>query len=166
MAFTKIAAAGIGSTGTVTLQNVVVTGTLNVPIITGAASTANVRTNSLVVSGVSTVGVLTVTGNAGFTTTSHLTVPKGTSSQRPGTPVSGMIRYNTENQQFEGYAAAWGGFGGAAGASGNAVFYENDTSVTASYQITSGKNAMSAGPITLNAGVVVTIPSGSVWTVV
>jgi hypothetical protein len=166
MAFTKIAAAGIGSTGTVTLDNLNITGVLNVPIITGAASTANVRTNSLVVSGVSTVGVLTVTGNAGFTTTSHLTVPKGTSSQRPGTPVSGMIRYNTENQQFEGYAAAWGGFGGAAGASGNAVFYENDTSVTASYQITNGKNAMSAGPITLNAGVVVTIPSGSVWTVV
>jgi hypothetical protein len=171
MAFTKIAAAGIGSTGTVTLQNVVVTGTLNVPSITGAASTANVRSDSLVVSGVSTLGVttlttLTVTGNAGFTTTSHLTVPKGTSAQRPGTPVSGMIRYNTENQQFEGYAAAWGGFGGASGASGNAVFYENDTSVTASYQITSGKNAMSAGPITLNAGVVVTIPSGSVWTVV
>lgn len=166
MAFTKIAAAGIGSTGTVTLENLNITGVLNVPIITGAASTANVRTNSLVVSGVSTVGVLTVTGNAGFTTTSHLTVPKGTSSQRPGTPVSGMIRYNTENQQFEGYAAAWGGFGGAAGASGNAVFYENDTSVTASYQITSGKNAMSAGPITFDAGVVVTIPSGSVWTVV
>ena len=40
MAFTKIAAAGIGSTGTVTLQNVVVTSTLNVPLITGAASTA------------------------------------------------------------------------------------------------------------------------------
>ena len=166
MAFTKIAAAGIGSTGTVTLENLTITGVLNVPIITGAASTANILADSLVVSGVSTVGVLTVTGNAGFTTTSHVLIAKGTSAERPGTPVPGMIRYNTENQQFEGYAAAWGGFGGAAGASGNAVFYENDTSVTASYQITSGKNAMSAGPITLDAGVVVTIPSGSVWTVV
>lgn len=171
MAFTKIAAAGIGSTGTVTLENLTITGVLNVPTITGAASTANVRTNSLVVSGVSTLGVttvttLTVTGNAGFTTTSHIQIPSGTSAERPGTPTAGMIRYNSENQQFEGYAAAWGGFGGASGASGNAVFYENDTNVTASYQITSGKNAMSAGPITLNAGVVVTIPSGSVWTVV
>ena len=45
-------------------------------------------------------------------------------------------------------------------------FYENDTNVTASYSITSGKNAMSAGPITLNANIIVTIPSGSVWTVV
>ena len=125
----------------------------------------------IVTSGVSTLGVttlttLTVTGNAGFTTTSHIQIPSGTSAERPGTPTAGMIRYNSENQQFEGYAAAWGGFGGAAGASGNAVFYENDTNVTASYQITSGKNAMSAGPITLDAGVIVTIPSGSVWTVV
>ena len=61
MAFTKIAAAGIGSTGTVTLENLIITGELNVPIITGAASTANVRTNSLVVSGVSTLGNLVAT---------------------------------------------------------------------------------------------------------
>jgi hypothetical protein len=32
--------------------------------------------------------------------------------------------------------------------------------------ISSGKNAMSAGPITLAGSVVVTIPSGSTWTVV
>ena len=136
MAFTKVTSAGIG---TVT---------------------------SISVSSQADISTLNVTGNAGFTTTSHIQIPSGTSAQRPGTPTAGMIRYNSENQQFEGYAAAWGGFGGAAGASGNAVFYENDTNVSASYQITSGKNAMSAGPITLNAGVVVTIPSGSVWTVV
>ena len=55
MAFTKIAAAGIGSTGTVTFENLTITGVLNVSTITGAASTANVKTNSLVVSGVSTL---------------------------------------------------------------------------------------------------------------
>ena len=77
-----------------------------------------------------------------------------------------MIRYNTQNQQFEGYATAWGGFGGASGNSGNAVFYENDTNVSSSYTITTGKNAMSAGPITLDASVIVTIPAGSTWTVV
>ena len=61
MAFTKIAAAGIGSTGTVTLENLTITGVLNVPTITGAASTANVRTNSLVVSGVTTTGSIVAT---------------------------------------------------------------------------------------------------------
>ena len=46
------------------------------------------------------------------------------------------------------------------------VFYENDIGVSQSYTITTGKNAMSAGPITLAANVVVTIPNGSVWSVV
>jgi len=56
---------------------------------------------------------------------------------------------------------------GAIGGSGtNEVFFLNDQAVTASYSIPSTKNAMTAGPITVNAGVVVTIPSGSVWTVV
>jgi hypothetical protein len=38
--------------------------------------------------------------------------------------------------------------------------------MTANYTITSGKNAMSAGPITVNPGVVLTIPSGSTYTIV
>ena len=46
------------------------------------------------------------------------------------------------------------------------VFYENSTTVTLDYTITSGKNAMSAGPITIGSGVTVTVPSGSTWTVV
>jgi hypothetical protein len=45
------------------------------------------------------------------------------------------------------------------------VFYENDQNVTANYTITSGKNAMSTGPITIDSGVSVTVPSGSVWVV-
>lgn len=111
-------------------------------------------------------GDLYVTADSTFASTGYLLVPTGTSAQRPGTPSGGMIRYNSENNQFEGYTSAWGGFGGASGASGNAVFYENDTTVTASYTITSNKNAMSAGPITINNGITVTVPNGSVWTVV
>ena len=52
------------------------------------------------------------------------------------------------------------------GASTNTVFFENDTAVAVNYQITSGKNAMSAGPIAINAGIEVTVPSGSSWTIV
>ena len=59
-----------------------------------------------------------------------------------------------------------GGAGGADGAGTDKVFYENDITVAASYSISNGKNAMSAGPITLGSNVVVTIPNGSVWTVV
>jgi len=52
------------------------------------------------------------------------------------------------------------------GGGSDLVFFENDQTVTANYTIPSGRNAMSAGPITVNAGVTVTIPSGSAWTVV
>ena len=56
--------------------------------------------------------------------------------------------------------------GGARGNGGNNVFFENDITVTSDYEITTGKNAMSGGPITINSGVTVTIPSGSTWTIV
>lgn len=105
--------------------------------------------------------------NTGIGTLTELYLPTGTTAERPVGVSSGNIRYNTITNKFEGYSTDWGSLGGGALGDGqNAVFYENDTNVTGNYQITNGKNAMSAGPITLNAGVVVTIPAGSVWTVV
>jgi len=55
---------------------------------------------------------------------------------------------------------------GATGGGSDEIFYENDKTVTADYSITSGKNAMSAGPITIDDGVTVTVPSGSTYTIV
>ena len=52
------------------------------------------------------------------------------------------------------------------GASTNTVFFENDKAVAVNYQVTSTKNAMSAGPLTINAGIAVTVPSGCSWTIV
>jgi hypothetical protein len=46
------------------------------------------------------------------------------------------------------------------------VFYENDANITSNISITAGRNAMTAGPVTLNNGVVVEVPAGSVWTIV
>ena len=55
---------------------------------------------------------------------------------------------------------------GAAGGGTDAVFYENDSIITADYTITSGDNAMTAGPITINTGISVTVPTGSTWVIV
>jgi hypothetical protein len=55
---------------------------------------------------------------------------------------------------------------GPTGAGGDTIFFENGQTVTTSYTITTSKNAMTAGPVTINSGITVTIPSGSVWTVV
>ena len=99
--------------------------------------------------------------------TDSVTVPKGTTAQR-GTGVAGKFRYNTDDNKFEGYDGSnWADVGGGAtGASGNPVFFENDQNVTGDYTITTNRNAMSAGPVTIDAGVTVTIPAGSVWTIV
>lgn len=58
------------------------------------------------------------------------------------------------------------GGGGATGGGTDEVFYENDATVNVDYTISSGKNAMSAGPITIADDITVTIPDGSTWTVV
>ena len=52
------------------------------------------------------------------------------------------------------------------GSSSNKVFFENDKVISVNYQITSTKNAMTAGPVSVNAGIAVTVPSGCSWTIV
>jgi len=55
--------------------------------------------------------------------------------------------------------------GGATGAGGDAVFVENELIVTTDYTLSTNKSAMSVGPVTVNSGVSVTIPSGHTWVV-
>lgn len=100
-------------------------------------------------------------------TTGAAVIPTGTTVQRPGSPVEGHFRRNSELGQWEGYdGSQWSGIGGASSGGGNPFCYENSINVTTSYTITSGKNAMSAGPITINDGVTVTIPDGSTWSII
>ena len=65
---------------------------------------------------------------------------------------------------FEGYnGSEWGSIGGGAGATGSGgdeVFVENERVVTTSYTLSTNKSAMCVGPLTINTGVTVTIPSG------
>ena len=98
---------------------------------------------------------LSATLDVTFSGTGYVQMPSGATTDRPGTPTDGMLRYNTTLDIFEGYInGIWGQVGGT-GATGNGsdeVFYENDQTVTLSYTIPATKNAMSTGPITLNAG--------------
>ena len=110
----------------------------------------------------------TITGNVDNTATGYFDLPSGTTAQRPGSPNAGWARFNTDTVQFEGYTGAlWSSIGGGArGGGSDAVFFENDQTVTTNYTLTTNKNAVTAGPITVNSGVTVTIPSGSSWVVV
>ena len=197
-----------------------------------------------------TFATLTVTGlstfnsQAKFLSTDDIKIPVGSTAQRPASPVVGMIRFNSDTNQYEGnkivigqnitsitfvtttatlttnsphglstndyvtiagaspaqyngtysitvtgastftyvmastpatnatsvgtyYANLWLPIGGGAtGSGGNQIFVENGQTVTISYTITTGKNASSAGPITINTGVTVTVPTGSRWVIV
>jgi hypothetical protein len=55
---------------------------------------------------------------------------------------------------------------GAVGGGNDQIFFQNDLAVTADYTITTNNNAMTAGPISVNNGVTVTVPDGSTWTIV
>jgi hypothetical protein len=73
------------------------------------------------------------------------------------------LRFNSTDTSFEGYnGSQWGSIGGGAA---DGIFYENDQAVTANYTIVAAKNAMTAGPITINSGVSVTIETGARWVV-
>lgn len=144
-------------------------------------TTANLTsTNTVTANTVNIALGLNLTGNAnivlgansfiGTASTGALKLPSGTGAQRPAANSSnvGMIRLNTETFNFEGYnGVEWRavGAGGATGASGDTVFQENSTLVTASYTLSSGKSAMSVGPITFAAGVLITIPAGKKWVI-
>jgi hypothetical protein len=92
-------------------------------------------------------------------------MPAGTTAQRTGSPVAGALRFNSTDVSFEGYdGTEWGAIGGGGGAS-EGIFYENDQSLSTNYTIVSTKNAMTAGPITINDGVTVTIETGGRWVV-
>jgi hypothetical protein len=91
-------------------------------------------------------------------------IPAGTTAQRDAAPINGYLRLNTDTNTWEGYSDGdWVGFVDPAN---RQLFFENDIIADRDYTVTVGQNAMSAGPITLDAGVTITVPAGSTYTVV
>ena len=81
------------------------------------------------------------------------------------TPTNGYV-LTAQSGNTGGLTWAESAGAGAVGGGSDEVFFENGQNVTSNYTITNGKNAMSAGPITINTGVTVTVGSGEIWTVV
>ena len=76
---------------------------------------------------------------------------------------SALVAWDSSANDFIKVA---GGGGGAAGGGSDQIFFENDQTVTTSYSIPAGKNAGTFGPVSIDSGVTVTIPTGSVWYVI
>lgn len=137
---------------------------------TGITKTVNIGTGGLAgstttinIGALASASTINLYSDMVAQTTTSWKLPVGTTAQRDASPTNGRMRYNTELNSFEGYVNnQWGGVGGAQ--AGGAI-YENSQSINSTYTITTGKNGMSAGPITIADGVTVTIPDSSVWVI-
>ena len=88
----------------------------------------------------------------------------GDASGDPAALAVGTANYVLKS---DGTDIAWGEVAaGAQGTGSDKVFWENGETVTGNYTITNNQNAMSAGPITINNSVTVTIGDGETWTIV
>jgi hypothetical protein len=152
-------ASNITATGNVSALNI---STANVTATGAGAFTGNVSAANFSTAGFANAANVVATGNSQFNGTGALKIPVGTNGQRP-TPATGMVRFSSTDTQFEGYnGTQWTSIGGAA--AGGAV-YENKNEINANYTMTSGYNGESVSPITVAAGVSITIPAGSRWVV-
>jgi hypothetical protein len=114
---------------------------------------------------------LTLQSTSGAGTTDAIIFRTASQSERFRIDTSGALgiggaNYGTSGQVLtsagSGAAPTWSTPSAAAGG----MFYENDITLTSNYTISTNKNAMTAGPVTINSGVTVTVPSGSTWTIV
>lgn len=99
--------------------------------------------------------------------TGATTMVRGTTAQRPGTPVEGMIRYNTDTDKFEGYIdSQWQSVGGGPSLGTASVIRTNAQTISEDITFEASTNGMSAGPITIASTYTVTVTSGCTWTIV
>jgi hypothetical protein len=99
----------------------------------------------------SSSGYVGLTGAAAAGSTTY-TLPSadGTSGQALSTNGSGTLSWATPASSNVTAQGLW----------------ENSATISSNYSITSGNNALSSGPVTIATGVTVTVPSGSVWSIV
>ena len=134
--------------------------------LTSGTSTANVLSASTGTISTGTITKLTTT-LAGDFTISNGTGTLSTSGATLGT-YGGIESVPVISVDSKGRVTTVSTVAAAAGAKGGGtdkIFWENDITVTTSYTISTNKNAVSAGPITIGTGTV-TVQDGSVWTVV
>ena len=90
---------------------------------------------------------------------------RGTTDPGASDLVVGEIAINTTDgalfTKTDGGSVVEVGAGG--GTVADDVIYENSQTISNDYTITTNKNAMSAGPISISSSATVTVPSGSTW---
>lgn len=139
--------------------------TFNLSTSSGGAANVNTTSTGSVVSMVTNSSVTfntstaIIPNNLTFSGTGAITLPTGSTAQQPGSSNSGMLRFNSTTNSFEGYAnGTWSSLG--ATNTTNLGLWQNKQAISVTQTISSGYSATSAGPITLSppiAAQVVTI---------
>lgn len=106
-AFTTLSATGSITINTTTNnQSYTTTGAGSITITSATTGSINGFNIGGTTAGTGAFTTLTASADSSFTSTGALLISKGTAAQQPGTPVTGMIRYNTTSNQFEGYVGS------------------------------------------------------------
>jgi hypothetical protein len=139
---------------------VISTSTISTATITSGTYSGRVNSTLGTISNFTTTlaGDFTISSGTGTLSTSGVTL--GTYGGTESVPIISVDSKGRVTTMSTVAAAA-----GAKGGGTDKIFWENDTTVTTSYTISTNKNAVSAGPITIGTGTV-TVQDGSVWTVV
>jgi len=149
LANTSVTAASYGSATAIPAITVDAQGRIT------AASTNSINTSTIPVADESSdttcfpVFVTTATGDQAPKTGSNLTFNSATGAL-------GATSYTGDGSSLTGVASAVA----------DGCIYENSQTISNDYTISTNKNALSAGPITIANGVTLTVPSGSVYTIV
>lgn len=140
------------------------TGAFTTLTSTGGALNGTIGATTPTTGTFTSIVVPTINSNTVFNTTGSITLPNGTTGQQPGTPTAGMVRFNNTTNKFEGYdGTEWGPLGG--GNKTDTGLWQNAYNITENQTIETGYNASSVGPITIDGGISVTVPTGSTWLV-
>ena len=97
-------------------------------------------------------------------TASSSTFLRGDNSWTAVDALPSQSSHNGKYLTTNGSAASWATLDTDANTTTKGL-YEHAHTIAANYSITSGNNAMTAGPITINSGVSVTVPTGSTWVI-
>lgn len=114
----------------------------------------------------STTGAVTLAGTLGATSggTSQTAYTTGDLLYASATNTLSKLAIGAANYVLtsNGTTVSWAA---ASGAQAGGVIYENGVTISSNYTLTTNKNGLSVGPITINSGVAVTVPSGQRWVI-